>query len=119
LQSFARWVTIRSAGVQAMVFSAQQKDEIKKNVMSAFEEALDRIDSYARRPSRWEEDGLVRALVSMTCGNFIDAAFELRDLLEGSSAKVNAGREMSRPPRRFPLTTHKLREGLANLRALD
>jgi hypothetical protein len=55
----------------------------------------------------------------MTCGNFIDAAFELRDLLEGSSAKVNAGREMSRPPRRFPLTTHKLREGLANLRALD
>lgn len=102
-----------------MAFSAREKDEIKTNVMAAFEEALERIDSYGRRPSRWEEDCLVRALGAMTCGRFVDAAFELRDLLEGCTAKVDAGREMSRPPRRFPLTTHKLREGLANLGTLD
>ncbi len=102
-----------------MAFSALQKDEIKNSVMAAFDETLERIDGYARPLSRWEEDGLVRALAAMTCGRFIDAAFELNELLEGCTGKVDAGREMSRPPRRFPLTTDKLRAGLANLRALD
>jgi hypothetical protein len=105
--------------MQAMALSARQQTEIKKNVMAAFEEALDRIDSYQRRPSRWEEDCLVRTLAAMTCGRFVNAAFELRDLLEGCTAKVDLGREISRPPRKFQMTTSKLREGLANLRALD
>jgi hypothetical protein len=54
----------------------------------------------------------------MTCGFFIMAAHELSELLP-TTAKVDAAREMSLPPRRFSLTTAKLREGLENLRALD
>lgn len=95
-----------------------QKEEIKKNVMLAFEDTLDRVEGYNRPLSRLEEDILVRSLAMMTCGFFIMATHELSELLP-TTAKVDAGREMSRPPRRFSLTTAKLREGLENLRALD
>jgi hypothetical protein len=60
----------------------------------------------------------VRVLALITCGRFLDAAFVLRELLEGCKRNEDAGREMSRPPRSFLLTTAKLREGL-NVRALD
>jgi len=104
--------------MQAMALGARQQDEIKKNVMAAFEEALDRIDSYQRRPSRWEEDCLVRALAAMTCGAFIKAAGELLELRD-SHPGIDKARDVSRPARAYPLTTQWLREGLANLRALD
>jgi hypothetical protein len=102
---------------QAML-QPHQKEEIKKNVMLAFEDTLDRIEGYNRPLSRLEEDILVRTLAMMTCGFFIMAAHELSELLP-STAKLDAGREMSRPHRRLSLTTAKLREGLENLRALD
>jgi hypothetical protein len=35
-----------------MAFTQRQKDEIKKNVLDAFEDALDQIDGYGRRLSR-------------------------------------------------------------------
>jgi hypothetical protein len=98
---------------------SHQKDEIKATVLEAFENVLDQMDSYGRRLSRWEEDGLVRVLALMTCGRFLDAAFDLSKLVEGTVAVVDAGREMSRPPRSFALTTKRLRAGLANLRCLD
>jgi hypothetical protein len=114
-----RTIIAAREGSRAMVFSARQKREIKKDIMLAFEASLDRIDAYERLPSRWEEDSLVRALALMACGSLMGAAFEVRQLLETSRAKVDAGPEMSRPRPVFTLTTREFRAGLANLRALD
>jgi hypothetical protein len=55
----------------------------------------------------------------MACGAFVEAGFKLRALMESSSPKVDAGREMSRPPRAFALTIDRLRKGLQTLREID
>jgi hypothetical protein len=101
-----------------MALSPQQKREVMRNVQGLFEEALDTIDGYYREPSRWEEDCLVRALAAMTCGAYVDAARELRSFSERSSRNVDHGLEVTRVVRQRPFSTKKLREGLANLRAL-
>lgn len=100
-----------------MALTPKQKDEVKRNIMLAFEDALDRIDSHPRNMSRWEEDCLVRALAAMACGAFIKAAGELLPL-QDSQPQADPARELSRPARAYPLTTGWLREGLENLRAL-
>ncbi len=88
------------------------------NVQAAFEDALDKIASYRREPSRWEEDCLARALAAMTCSAYLAAAGELQFFREESGPVVDQGLEVSRIARRRPLTVAQLREGLANLRTM-
>ncbi len=102
-----------------MALTLEQQAGVKRSVHQSFEAILDRLDGYKRPLGRWEEDCLVRAIAAMICGAYVKAALELRVLIETAAPAVDAGREMSRPPRAFELTTKWFREGLANIRALD
>jgi hypothetical protein len=102
-----------------MALSPEQQAGVKRSMLETFEQILDRLDSYRRPLSRWEEDSLSRAIAAMICGAFVKAALELRVLAEAAAPEIDAGRELSRPPRAFALDIKWFREGLANIRALD
>lgn len=92
-------------------------DGVKRSIHQAFEAALDEIESFGRRPSRWEEDCLTRALAAMACGAYALAAFEIRYFQAYVERKIDSRRELSRPLREVSLNLNEMREGLANIRA--
>lgn len=87
-----------------MALTPKQKDEVKRNVMPSFDDALDRIDRHPRKLSRREEGCLGRALAAMACGACIKAAGKLL-VLQDNQPRIDLPRELSRPVLAYPLTT--------------
>lgn len=84
---------------------------VKRNVQLAFEDALETLDALGREPTNGEETGLVKALCSMACGQYILAAHEVM--------QVGAAIKKGRPgPSNWKVrvTKEKLRVALTHIR---
>jgi hypothetical protein len=83
-----------------------------RNVLIAFEGALEELDELGRQPSRLEQARLVNALCSLATGDYSEAAARIFEFNRSIRRRPSGGA----PDARSPVTKEQLRRGLTHVR---
>lgn len=86
------------------------REDVKRDVESAFEEVLKTLDTFGREPAPWEQAALVNALCSMANGQYVLAAQEIHEVSRTIHRRPAAGSEQAR------VTRQALRLALTHVR---